>query len=87
VKRRREVDRFADAMEAKLAENDSKGGWEGETLSYLLRRLGEEGAELHAAVAHWKANATGQAARVRVLREAADVANFAMMVADVCGAL
>lgn len=97
---RPEVAAFAQAMEAKLRENDHKGrvGWKGEDTNWLLRRLREETDELASVVARQAIGAaqyTGEAAqnerrdwyRPEVTREAADVANFAMMIADVCGAL
>lgn len=72
---RPEVMRFARAMEEKLAENDHKGGWLDETFTWLLGRLEDEMRELKRAVRK------GEPART-VLREAADVANFAMMIAE-----
>jgi len=76
---RPEVKAFADAMEAKLKANDHKGGWNncGTSMQYLFDRLLEETEELEVAV-HDKNS---------VLEEAADVANFAMMIADVAGEL
>lgn len=72
--RRPEVEWFADAMERKLRDNDHKRHWRGMTMQYLSMRLTQERKELYAAIA------SGDAAKV--LDEAADVANFAMMVAD-----
>lgn len=92
---RPEVLAFAQAMEAKLRENDHKGGWKNDDPRALLRRLREETDELDPAVTAYEARRrerpgdddhVAEASR-RVLREAADVANFAMMIADVCGAL
>lgn len=83
---RPEVLAFAHLMEAQLKANDHKPGWKGEDWYPLLMRMREETIELHEALipgsrtdlpAWWK----------RVGSEAADVANFAMMIADVCGAL
>ncbi len=78
------VGAFAHAMEARLAANDHKGGWQGEDVFWLLGRIRSERMELVDAVGMLIAGKTTPEA---VLREAADVANFAMMVADVCGAL
>lgn len=78
---RPEVQRFALAMEERLKANDHKGGWENCTTSYLWRRLVEESGELEEELA--KDLTDGRV----VLHEAADVANFAMMLADVYGAL
>jgi NTP pyrophosphatase (non-canonical NTP hydrolase) len=71
-----EVRRFAQAMEAELRANAHKGGWSTCSTGYLLRRLGQEVGELRRAL-------NSRASRETVLSEAADVANFAMMIADV----
>ena len=91
---RPEVRAFADLMEAKLRENDHKAGWKGEDASDLFPRIAEEADELwRAMVRHSKRLSWGDAWVMetdtveRIGREAADVANFAMMIADVCGAL
>ncbi len=67
---------FTQACERKLRLNRHKGGWQNTTMAYLLRRLAQEKGELVRAV---RANRP----RAEVLEEAADVANFAMMIADV----
>jgi hypothetical protein len=97
---RDEVKAFAVLMEAKLRENDHKGGWIGCEVYWLLDRLREEADEVAALVKSFEGtppmryvSATGElkplskSTRGRIGREAADVANFAMMLADVCGAL
>ncbi len=75
---REPVERFAFLMEERLRANDHKGerGWEDKDLDWLLQRLGDEYIELRSAMAHddWDA----------VRLEAADVANFAMMIVDRC---
>jgi len=71
---RPEVVAFADAMEAKLKANDHKRHWRFLDMRTLSRRLTEEREELRRAVE------IGDPAEV--LREAADVANFCMMTAD-----
>lgn len=81
---RPEVIAFAMAMEAKLQKNDHKGGWDGMTPRKLLQRLKQETRELDRLL---PARRKSPGTRADVLGEAADVANFAMMVADVCGAL
>lgn len=68
---------FAQEMERKLRKNDpAKGsnGWQGAAPDHLLTLLGHELRELRRAVSTgpWE----------KVLEEAADVANMAMMVAD-----
>jgi hypothetical protein len=94
---RPEVAAFALLMEQKLRENDHKGGWKDEGTVYLSRRCGNELTELRTAVSAlhkekmrgWPPvdSAKRDELRATVGREAADVANFAMMIADVCGAL
>lgn len=84
------VQRFAEVMEAKLRENDHKGGWEEDSPSDLFARLMEESNELERSfepVAGCVPVVHDAALASKVAREAADVANFAMMIADVCGGL
>ena len=90
MKLRPEVQLFSEAMEERLRANDHKGGWDECGTPWLLKRLRDEVNELAGvvnaepipyrggALAVWRGNA---------LHEAADVANFAMMIADVSGAL
>lgn len=91
---RPQVMAFARLMEAKLRENDHKGGWWHDGTDALLKRLLEETRELAALTetsGAWcsapPSAALDAVKRAEVGREAADVANFAMMIADVCGAL
>ena len=63
---------FANEMERRLEENDHKGGWECCTDKWLFNRLRQEMKELACAVKEGRG----------VVEEAADVANFAMMIAD-----
>lgn len=67
---------FASAMSDELDRNSYKSGWHGCTDAYLLKRLSEEVEELRRALARQPRNAK------EVLSEAADVANFAFMLAD-----
>jgi NTP pyrophosphatase (non-canonical NTP hydrolase) len=95
---RPEVLAFAKLMEKKLRQNDHKGGWQREDPDYILKRLREEVEEIAAYGGHLvgaqirhlehpddpqqkssKADSIGE--------ECADVANFAMMIADNSGAL
>lgn len=78
---RPEVVAFAVAMEKELRENDHKGGWKTEGISYFIEKLHEEVNELTKALGDIKAT------KRRVLSEAADVANIAMMLADIRGSL
>lgn len=82
IRVRPEVARFAELMEQKLRANDHKGHWLGSSLSYLIARLREECGELIDAVLYEEDSTPGH-----ITEEAADVANFAMFIADVAGAL
>ena len=73
IKIRKPLQLFAENMEIKLRENDHKVGWRHMTYRDLQRRLKEELEEL------WKALFCGEG---DVISEAADVANFCMMIAD-----
>lgn len=86
---RPEVRAFADLMEAQLRANDHKPGWKRDHPNYdLMPRLREEADELAGAIFAWvRARRGGGSLADAIGREAADVANFAMMIADVCGAL
>lgn len=71
---RDEVVWFSELMEETLKKNDYKGGWENCDVEYLLQRLELELDELTIATLNGN--------NEDVIREATDVANFAMMVAD-----
>lgn len=79
---RPEVLAFAHLMERQLRANDHKPGWKGDSAQSLWRRVNQEAHELGEAVVNREAIDSIEAGK-----EAADVANFAMMIADVCGAL
>jgi NTP pyrophosphatase (non-canonical NTP hydrolase) len=64
--------RFAGEMQRQLNENCHKRGWHGMSNAWLLMRLTQETRELQRAIK------TGK----HIVEEAADVANFAMMIAD-----
>jgi NTP pyrophosphatase (non-canonical NTP hydrolase) len=72
---REEVQWFATRMEQELRENDHKGGWQNDNWRDLLARLHEEMHEL------WHVCNYGANADI-IAEEAADIANFAMMIAD-----
>lgn len=71
---RPEVRWFAGEMEKKLRENDHKGGWRDTCILHLNYRLDLEKVELNDAVRLGEVE--------KIISEAADVANFAMMIAD-----
>jgi NTP pyrophosphatase (non-canonical NTP hydrolase) len=70
---------FAHQMELKLKENDHKGCWSESTNEYLFKRLQEEIEEFKMAVKN-RYSPFGNS----IEQEAADVANFCMMIADNC---
>jgi hypothetical protein len=76
---------FAEHMERKLREHDDRPGWIGCDADWLLERMKEERKELTAALRQLAASdgdARTNVLVLRVINEAADVANFAMMIAD-----
>lgn len=77
---RKPVRNFALLMEQKLKLNDDKGGWEDAKIEWLLCRLEEEIEEFRGAIEEG-------ADSEYIALEAADVANFAMMIADNKGSL
>jgi hypothetical protein len=79
---RPEVERFAMGMERKLRQNDHKGGWKQMSVDEMIERLDEEVEELKKAL-HPMRKDNPQ----RVFKEAVDIANFCMFIADNAGAL
>lgn len=73
---------FARRMEEKLCANDHKGRWTDCTVGYLTRRIHEELSELMVILHGAEFLDLSQEDAGRVVAEAADVANFAMMIAD-----
>ncbi len=67
------VEEFAHAMEYKLSLNDHKGGWENCDFENIKERLRGEIEELTAAIDGGN--------DFHIMMEAADVANYAMMLA------
>jgi NTP pyrophosphatase (non-canonical NTP hydrolase) len=84
---RPEVTAFAMLMERELRANDHKTSWRKMSIHDLEKRLREEVDELSDA-SRWRSGGTTEGSYARHLgSECADVANFAMMIADVAGAL
>ncbi|MGG3454219.1 hypothetical protein, partial [Paenibacillus rhizolycopersici] len=77
---RESVQWFAEQMEAALRHNDHKGGWDNENIYWLWERLKEEASELLVAI---DATRDLYADPLNIVLEAAGVANFAMMIADI----
>lgn len=67
---------FAEKMEEKLKKNDHKGGWDNCDIHWLIQRIKEETNELLDAV-------NSGTPKENIINEAADIGNFAMMVADI----
>lgn len=80
---------FAIRMEAKLEKNRHKGdreGWIKDDPEDLISRLKQELVDLETEVEHRiEPGVVGVGSVESIAGEAADVANFAMMIADVCG--
>jgi len=81
-KPREQVNWFAEKMEQKLRINDHKGGWNGCGQDYLFDRMVEEAEELRKSLINLDWDAESETRKETVIREAADIANFAMMIAD-----
>lgn len=81
------VESFGKKMVGRLEANSDKGDrgdWKGESYEYLFARLREEVEELAGIIEQCKVCPHGKG---RVSCEAADIANFAMMIADKVGGL
>jgi NTP pyrophosphatase (non-canonical NTP hydrolase) len=76
-------------MERELAEHDDREGWKHVKTEWLFSRLLEEVEEVRQVLIDLDRDAAGiqERAAERIGPEAADVANFCMFIADVCGAL
>lgn len=72
---------FVIEMEKVLRDNDYKGGWKAESLEYLIKRAMTELGELSDALLRYQHN-DHQDNAAMVVREAVDVANYMMMIAD-----
>lgn len=70
------VNWFSHLMKGELLKHLDRPGWKRESIAYLLKRLGEEVAELCEAISSNQPKET-------VEKEGADVGNFAMMITDV----
>ena len=77
---------FAAEMEKQLKANDHKGGWQDCDIWWLFKRLDQEKYELVKAIMnlekYW-AEPLSPLYAAQLIKEAADVANFAMMIADI----
>ena len=71
----RELKTFIDAMRYKLMKNAHKGRWEDLDLKTALKRLKDEVEELEEAIENGN--------EIEVILESGDVANYAMIVANI----
>ena len=77
------VQRFAEAMEKVLRENDHKEGWDELTNDHLVERMEDELNELHVELFHIADYREPNLPDIaQAVREAIDLANFAMMFFD-----
>ena len=74
LRQRKAVIWFSKLMEEVLKENDYKNGWNNCSNAYLIRKLNEEVDELKLAIHDNEGS--------NIIREAVDVANIAMIIAD-----
>ena len=75
---RESVKWFTEQMERKLQEHDDRNGWDNCQIGWLMKRIREELEEVRVAWVEARLGSEWQS----VIDEAADVANFAMMIAD-----
>lgn len=68
---------FAELMEQRLRDNDKKGGWLDTEPHYLMDRLEIDAVGLSNAISY-----IGLGGAAPITKEAADIANYAMMIAD-----
>ncbi len=72
---------FAERMEEELRKNDFRGGWREENPETMMAKLWDEVYDLDDLVEN---HLDGNSDPKRILKEAVDVANYAMFVADIC---
>ena len=80
MKPRDSVQWFATKMESVLRDNDHKTGWSDMELIWLFERMGDEWAELE--VFLQDSDGFKSDCRKDIINQCADIANFAMMIAD-----
>jgi hypothetical protein len=88
---RPEVLAFAKLMEERLRKHDAgprgQKRWPGVPVELLYEELAEKCSQLWSIQRGWIQPAAGRTKNEEMTRKAADVANFAMMIADVVGGL
>ncbi|MGE6504369.1 hypothetical protein ACQKF0_29490 [Bacillus wiedmannii] len=78
---RNEVSWFAEHMESKLQENEHKTGWTDCTVDFLSSQIQKNLNELNSKFEELPANYSVFSANV--IRQCSDIANYAMMIADI----
>lgn len=77
---------FAEEMEAKLQDNDHKGGWSDESIEWLQTRMYKNYRDLVTSTLNLRVAQEDDRLSAReidrLVRDCADVANRAMMIAD-----
>jgi NTP pyrophosphatase (non-canonical NTP hydrolase) len=68
-------------METELKKNDFRGGWRNQNPEVMMAKLWDEVYDLDDQVEGYL---DGKGDREQILKEAVDVANYAMFVADIC---
>lgn len=79
---REELRKFTHYQDWVLAENDHRGGWRNLNALELLMRIHGEIGELIEVVSYHIKNPKSDAGKEDVMKECADVANYAMMLWD-----
>jgi len=72
---------FAERMEEELKKNEHRGGWKNQNPETMMAKLWDELYDLDDQVEGYL---DGKGDREQILKEAVDVANYAMFVADIC---
>ncbi len=75
------ISQLNEVMIERLVANQHKGGWDDCEFEYLMRRLKQETEELDSALKRLYRRQT-EKNWLEIKREAADIANFAMMIID-----
>ncbi|KXI78643.1 hypothetical protein ACS52_11525 [Bacillus cereus] len=78
---RTEVSWFAEHMESKLQENEHKTGWTDCSVEFLSSQIRKNLNELDSMFAELPANYS--VFSTNVIRQCSDIANYAMMIADI----
>lgn len=80
---RKEVQEFAEAMEMQLQKHNDRPGWKDCNIHWLWLRIKQELDELRELLFDENGKLQEKINITKVLKEAADVGNFCMMIADV----